>query len=378
MNMVEGLPSHALDRLDDRWAVLTINLNAICENWRFLAGKVAGECAAVVKANAYGLGARVVAPALAAAGCRHFFVAHLDEALEIKPVLPDDAVVYVLHGLTPGSAETCIESGAVPVLNSVGQIDHWRKSAIRVGRTLPAILQVDTGMCRLGLAPGELDCLDSSAFSGIDLRYLMSHLASAEEQSNQANVAQLKRFMDARRLLPFVPASLANSSGIFLGNDYHFDLARPGAALYGVAPISGHPNPMKPVVTLSGRVIQTRSVSRGDGVGYGGTWKASRLTRVVTVSVGYADGYLRSLSNRGTLNIQGHEVPLIGNVSMDTITCDVTDIPSDIVLEGSLIDLLDPINGVDAVAGRARTIGYEILTSLGHRYARRYVNATMN
>lgn len=378
MNAIEGSANLATDRVDDRWAVLTIDLNAICENWRFLADLVAGECAAVVKANAYGLGARVVAPALAAVGCRHFFVAHLDEALDIKPVLPNDAVVYVLHGLTSGSADSCIESGAVPVLNSIGQIDHWRKSASRMGRTLPAVLQVDTGMCRLGLAPGELEDLDSSAFSGIRLRYLMSHLASAEDQSNQSNVAQLKRFIDARRMLPSIPASLANSSGIFLGKDYHFNLARPGAALYGVAPIDGAANPMRPVVTLSGRVIQTRTINSGDGVGYGATWKASRSTKVATVSVGYADGYLRSLSNRGTLNVQGHEVPLIGNVSMDTITCDITDIPPGMELEGSLIDLLDPINGVDAVAGQARTIGYEILTSLGHRYARRYVNTTMS
>lgn len=357
-------------------AILTIDLGAICDNWRTLAALTGeAECAAVVKANAYGLGALQVAPALYQAGCRHFFVAHLNEGIVLLPALPEDATVYILHGLPPGSEPECLRHRLVPVLNSLPQLQAWRALGRARGRRLPAVLQVDTGMARLGLSEAELrEVADvPGALDGIDLRYIMSHLVSAEDHSQAINDQQLTRFRAALSRLPSAKASLANSSGIFLGPRFHFDLVRPGAALYGVAPVAGQKNPLRPVIQLHGKVIQTRTIEAGAAVGYGQKWTARRRSRIATVAVGYADGYLRSLSNRGCLSFAGEQVPLVGNVSMDTITVDVTGLPEDAIHEGTLLELANPVHGVDAIAERAGTIGYEILTSLGNRFARRYI-----
>ncbi len=357
-------------------ALLTIDLDAIRANWLALKAQVGrAECAAVVKADAYGLGAAQVGPALAAAGCRHFFVAHLGEAIALRPLLPRGATVYVLHGPPPGAEPAFVAHGVVPVLNSPQQIDAWRAMAASAGRRLPAIVQVDSGMSRLGLSPAEVQALaaDPAGFDGIDIAFVMSHLACADETDHPANAAQLESFAAARRLLPPAPASLANSSGIFLGAGWHFDLVRPGAALYGVAPVAGAANPMRPVVRLQAKVIQTRSIAAGTPVGYGFSWRSTAETRIATVSVGYADGWLRSLSNRGSAWWQGIELPLVGKVSMDTVTFDVSRVPEGELAPGAMVDLLDDRNGVDAVAARAGTIGYEVLTSLGSRYARRHV-----
>ncbi|MBI2309100.1 MAG: alanine racemase [Rhodocyclales bacterium] len=357
-------------------AVLTIDLGAICDNWRTLCSMLGGAaCAAVVKADAYGLGARQVAPALCRAGCRHFFVAHLDEAIVLRPALPGDAAIYVLHGAHPGAEADCAAHGLVPVLNSLPQLAAWQKLGVMQGKALPAILQVDTGMARLGLSADELAQVAAvpAVLQGIDLQFVMSHLAAAEEQQNPLNRRQLASFHAALARLPPARASLANSSGVFLGSDYHFDLARPGAALYGVAPVAGQANPMRAAIRLQGKVIQTRTIESGTAVGYSHTWTATRRTRIATVAVGYADGYLRSLSNRGHAVCDGIRLPLVGNVSMDTLTLDATDVPEGRIGEGTLVDLADPLNDVDAIAARAGTIGYEILTSLGTRYARNYV-----
>lgn len=359
-------------------AWLSIDLDAICDNWRLLKSLVAsGNCAAVVKADAYGLGARPVADALYRAGCRHFFVAHLDEGIALRPGLAPDAVVYVMHGVPPGAEPECAAHGLVPVLNSCQQIAAWRELAGHRGETLAAVVQVDSGMARLGLSAGELQQVSQNAlaFQGIKVSHVMSHLACADDPWHPANRSQLARFAAARRVLPTAPATLANSSGIFLGADYHFDLARPGAALYGVAPVPGQPNPMKAVVRLQAKVIQTRTVLAGEGVGYSFNWIAPVDSRIATVSVGYADGYLRSLSGRGSAWLGAQELPLVGRVSMDTVTVDVSALPGHAVQPGTLLDLIAPQHNVDAVAERAGTIGYEILTGLGKRYHRRYLQA---
>lgn len=356
-------------------ALLRIDLDAVCDNWRALKARVGrADCAAVVKADAYGLGAARVAPALAAAGCRHFFVAHLGEGIALRPLLPAAATVYVLHGAPPGAEAECAAHGLVPVLNSAPQIEGWRALAGRLGRRLPAIVQVDTGMARLGLSGQELQALaaDPQGLQGIEPVFVMSHLACAEDQSHPANAEQLARFVAARRLLPPAPASFANSSGIFLGADWHFDLARPGAALYGVAPVAGAPNPMRPVLRLQAKVMQTRSVAHGEPVGYGYSWRATGAARIATVSVGYADGWLRSQSNRGVAWWNGHALPLVGKVSMDTATFDISALPPGALAPGDRVDLLNAEHGVDEIAARAGTIGYEMLTSLGRRYARSY------
>jgi alanine racemase len=356
--------------------VLTIDLAAIRANYALLRSRLSGAvCAAVVKADAYGLGAARVAPALAEAGCRHFFVAHLDEAIALRPYVPTGAEVFVLNGLPPGAEAAALAHHVTPVLNSLAQVDAWAESARACGRALPAVLQVDTGMSRLGLSRAEIGLLaeDAHLLDGIALDCVMSHLACAEQPDHPLNAEQLDRFRSLRRKLPPTAASLANSSGIFLGPEYHFDLARPGAALYGIAPVAGQPNPMRQVVRLHGRLVQVREIEAGAAVGYGATWRANGPRRIATVSVGYADGFPRNLGNCGNAFIGANEVPLVGVVSMDTATFDVSNMPPDMLQPGSLIELIGDRNPLDSVARRVGTIGYEIPTRLGHRYHRRYI-----
>lgn len=366
----------AVRALTNAGAWLEVRLDAIAANWQALQLRAGhARCAAVVKADAYGLGAAQVAPALYAAGCRSFFVAHLDEGIALRPRLADDAVVQVLHGLPPGAELEAVVHGLVPVLNSLSQIEAWRRLAAGLDRPLPALLQVDTGMARLGLDTDELDRLagEPARLQGLSIQAVMSHLVSAEDPADAINAVQLQRFRAARQRLPAAPASLANSSGIFLGADYHFDLVRPGAAMYGIAPVAGRPNPMQPVVRLRSKVIQLRRVEAGCGVGYGHAWTAARPSRIATLATGYADGWLRTLGNRARVGFEGRILPLVGKVSMDTITVDVTDVPEALLNEGTLFDLIGDGIPVDEVAAAAGTIGYEILTNLGQRYARRYV-----
>lgn len=359
-------------------AVLTIDLDAVQANYRRLCAEL-GEvpCAAVVKANAYGLGLAQVAPALARAGAAVFFTAQLDEAIELRGVLAEVAPkpeIFVLNGAAAGPAEDFLAHDVCPVLNSLGEVDAWRAAATVAGRALPAVLHVDTGMNRLGLPGDELDHLaeDPARLSGIELRYVMSHLACADESAHPLNAEQLRAFRAARARLPRAPASFANSSGIFLGPAYHFDLGRPGVALYGVNPTPNRPSPMRQVVRLQGRILQTREIDAPQTVGYGATYRAAGRARVATVAVGYADGYLRSLSNRGHAWIGDQQVPVIGRVSMDLITVDATVAAREAARPGAFVDLIGPHNGVDDLAKEAGTIGYEILTSLGRRYHRIY------
>lgn len=356
-------------------AHLEINLGAIRANYRALRSRLGGAAAAgVVKADAYGLGADRVAGVLADEGCRTFFVAHLDEAIALRPLLPAGAALLVLNGLPTGAEAEAAACGITPVLNSLGQLDAWAAHARRREQRLPAALQIDTGMCRMGLDATELDALAAAParLGCLDLRLVMSHLGCADDASHPMNRAQLARFETARRRLPPAAASLANSSGIFLGPDFHFDLARPGAALYGLTPVKGAANPMAPVVRLLGRILQTREIPAGAQVGYGSTWTAARPSRIATVSVGYADGYRRSLSGRATAFAGDTAVPLVGIVSMDSVTFDVTDAPH--AVEGGFIELVGPRHPVDTLAAEGRTIGYELLTSLGNRYARTYAD----
>lgn len=358
-------------------AVLKIDLNALRNNYRLLRGKLgSAQCGAAVKADAYGLGALRIAQTLVEEGCRHLFVAHLEEAIALRPHIPAAVAIYVMHGAPAGYEAEFIEHGCTPVLNSSEQIAAWRRLAQTRQTALPAIIQLDTGMSRMGLSAKEVQAwlADPDFIRGIDLQCLMSHLACAEDQSHPMNRQQLALFQELRSKLPACAASLANSSGIFLGPDFHFDLVRPGAALYGVAPVAGQANPMQAVAHLQGKIIQVRDIPSGSGVGYGLSWRAAVPSKIATVAVGYADGWLRSLSNRGVAHIAGIAVAMVGNVSMDTITLDVSQIPDQHLAGGSLVDLISAENTVDQVAERAGTIGYEILTSLGQRYQRRYVD----
>jgi alanine racemase len=350
-------------------AVLTIDPHAIAANWRALDGRHSGPTAAVVKADGYGLGARLIVPPLHAAGCRAFFVAHLSEALAIHDLIPG-TMLAVLNGLLPGTAAEHAARNILPVLGSLAEIAAWAAEAARLGRTLPALLHVDTGMSRLGLDPAEWATLiaDPARLGGIDIRYLMTHLVAAEQPDDPLNPLQLSRLRAASAQMPGVPTSLANSSGLFLGPEYASDLARPGAALYGVNPTPGRPNPQCPVIALKVRVLQIREVPTGAPVGYDATWHAARPSRIATACVGYADGWPRILSNRGCAYFDGQPLPLVGRVSMDLVTYDATDCPT--LAAGDWLELIGPHCPVDEVARLAETNGYEILTSLGARYTR--------
>jgi alanine racemase len=353
-------------------AVLTIDLPAIVANWRSLRTKhSSGATGAVVKADGYGLGARPVAAALAAAGCRHFFVATPDEALALRDTIPDVPLV-VLGGLFAGAEQDFAAHRIIPALGSLAEIDSWARLARRLDRPLPALLHFDTGMSRLGLDKRECAILaeDHDRLAGVNVRFVMSHLVSAENPADPLNAIQRDRFNTGRARLPATPASLVNSAGIFLGETFGFDLARPGSALYGINPTPGRPNPMQPVVRLTARVLSVRDIPAGATVGYSASWTAPRASRIATVGVGYADGWHRSHSNAGAAYFDGHPVPLVGRVSMDLTTFDVTDQPA--VQPGTRLEFLGPHRLVDDAAHDAGTIGYEVLTALGRRFHRVY------
>jgi alanine racemase len=294
----------------------------------------------------------------------------------LRSVLPSECEIAVLNGPVAGSAGEFAEAGLVPVLNHPGQIAEWAGVAVLRGPR-PAMLHVDTGMARLGLSPREFaNFADQLRRPGpIRWRAVLSHLACADEPGHPLNGDQHARFLAVRQRLPGVPASLAASSGIFLGCGYHFDFVRPGAALYGVNPHPGQSNPMRQIVRLSARILQIRDVDRGETVGYGAGHMMKGPGRLATVAVGYADGWLRSLSHRGSGRIGGIRVPLIGRISMDLAVFDVTAVAPDAARVGGLIELLGDDYGVDAAAADAGTIGYEILTALGRRYHRVYRGA---
>ena len=356
--------------------MLEIDLGAIAANWRLLATRAApAACAAVLKADAYGLGAGPVAKALAAAGCRLFFTATLDEGISLRQAIGAAAEIAVLNGPLPNSGKEFVAAQLVPVLNEPGQIAEWRRlAADRLG--LPAILHVDTGMARLGLAPREFTALAETLGGPGPVRWraVMSHLACADDPSHPHNKLQRTRFEAIRRHLPGVPASLAASSGIFLGSDFHFDLVRPGAALYGVNPRPGIPNLLKPTLGLRGKIVQIREIDGGEPVGYGAGHVMAGPGRLATVAVGYADGLLRSLSHRGCGRLAGCRVPLVGRVSMDLAVFDISALPSASVGPGDWIELLGTEYGVNEAARDAGTIGYEVLTALGGRCCRVYRN----
>ena len=360
---------------------LTIDLGALADNWRALARRAApGRSAAVVKADAYGIGLAEAAPALWAAGARVFFVAHLSEGLAARRLLPAEAAIYVLNGLERGAEPAdYAERGLAPVIGGEEELARWSAFAVRRGRIFPCALHLDTGMNRLGFE--SLKRLQAAmerhgAASGADL--LMSHFVSSEIPGDPINPAQIKQFEAARAALPGLNASLANSSGMFLPARPIYDLARPGYALYGGNPTPGGPNPMRPVVSLSIAIQQTRWVEAGMTCGYNAQWTAKRRTRLATLLAGYADGLPRGAgatdSRPGAeVAIAGRRCPLVGRISMDLCVADVTDLPEDAVRAGDRAEFFGSSVDLDDFANRSGTIGYQVLTSLGPRYRREYL-----
>jgi len=361
-------------------AILTIDLAALCDNYKTLKARAPGaECAAVVKADAYGTGAARAVNALAQAGCGTFFVATLEEARRIQGSA-EGATLYVLDGLFPDAAPAFAEIDARPVLGSLQEVEEWAGYCTATGTKRPAAIHIDTGMNRLGLTAHDVETLgqkrqDLAAFTPV---LVMSHLACGDNPDDPMNEDQRAAFDRLRQKLPPAPACLANSAGVFLGERFHYDMVRPGVSLYGGRAVTGAPNPMKPVVRLDVRIVQIRDAEAGESVGYGAARNLIRRTRIATAAAGYADGLFRHLSAGDgetglTAYIGDYPLPILGRVSMDSITLDITDLPDDLVRRGTLVELLGGHIGVDDLAEKAGTIGYEVLTSLGHRYQRIYL-----
>jgi alanine racemase len=352
-------------------ATLTVDVTAIVENWRSLAARAPGaETAVAIKADAYGLGMFQIALALTKANARTFFVATLEEGIELRALRPD-TTIYVLNGLGSGGILKFLSHSLRPCLKSFNEVLAWSALGHR-----PAALHIDTGMNRLGLGPDETAALvaDRGPLERIDVTLVMSHLACAEERDNPMNARQLADFLAAVRQLGLEgkPLSIANSSGIFLGPDYHLQMTRPGAAIYGLNPLQNHPNPMRQVIRLEGKILQTRRVDTGMSVGYGASRLVGTPGRLATVGIGYADGFMRRLGNKGFAFIAGRRVPIVGRVSMDLTTLDVSALPADLAKPGAVVEFLGPNQSPDDLAAAADTIGYEVLTALGRRYRRIY------
>lgn len=357
--------------------VVTIDLDAIADNWRALAKLVTpAACAAVVKADAYGLGAERIIPALARAGCTTFFIATPHEALQARALAPD-ATIYVLDGLLPGSADALLQATAIPVLSNAAAVREWASLAASSNRRLPAALQVDSGLNRLGLDSADVLALArDNTLAPLEMKLVMSHLACADDPADAKNAGQLAAFRAmCSRLLP-APLSLAASDGLMLGSDYHFDLVRPGYALYGGQAFRGGQTPVRPVVRVDASVLQVRDVAAGETIGYSATYAVQQPRRIATVAAGYADGLFRRLSSTtkepgGHVIICGQRAPIVGRVSMDLITVDVTDVPQ--AARGDTACLIGLELSIEDMGVAAGTIGYEVLTNLGRRFHRTYV-----
>jgi alanine racemase len=363
----------------DARAVLRIDLTALRANWALL-NRQSGtaECAGVIKADAYGLGLEPIARALTEAGCRTFFVATLEEGRRARAIQPG-AAIYILDGLLPGAEANYAGFNLRPVLSSEPEVRDWAAYCTQIGRHLPAAVQLDTGMNRLGLLPAEVDRIaaEPGLLAAFKMTLVMSHLACADEPEHPMNQAQRRQFEQLRAKLPTAAASLANSGGTFLGAGFHFDLVRPGIAVYGGRAFEGAPNPMQPVVRLSARILQLRDIGVGEAVGYGATFKAERPSRIATIACGYADGFLRALSGStghpGPAGYIGdYPVPVVGRVSMDLITVDVTDVPAPLATRGNWVEVMGGRVTLDDLTDRAGTIGYELLARLSKRVHRIY------
>jgi alanine racemase len=362
-------------------ALLTVDLGALAANIeRYRALAHGAEVAGVVKANAYGLGLEPVARLMASEGVCTFFVTDAAEGMALRALFPE-VVIYLTNGLPQGAGPMARAANLRPCLGSFAEIEAWAAEARDVGHPLPAALHFDTGMSRLGFDARETKAMleDRSRLEGIEVTLVMSHLACADEPTHPLNARQLERFRAIAAAFPDVRKSLANSSGVLLGVDYCFDLVRPGYAIYGGAPTEGQPNPVLPVIKAEARVLQVREVDADEAAGYGATWQAKGSTRLATLSIGYADGFSRlqgSANGAGRVHINGHFAPIAGRVSMDLLTVDISDLPPGSVKRGDFAELIGPHVPLEEVAARAETIGYEVLTSLGDRYARRYTGPT--
>jgi len=357
--------------------ILSIDLSAIQSNWHYVASSLAAnaECAAVLKANAYGVGAMEVAKAIYQRGCKTFFVVTLDEALELRGILPTDATLFVLGGLKQGSESLFVDFNLIPVLYSLKAVSRWLDFCDSQKSALPCALKLDTGMTRLGMSLDDLDVFFQQTMSRpLNPVLFMSHLACADERDHPLNKLQLTRFTDAaikiKAYFPSIKLSLANSSGVFLGSEYHFDMVRIGAALYGINPQRDQKNPLKSTIRLKLPVLQVRELTAAASVGYGAVGRAEANARLAVVAGGYADGIHRTLGMNPIGQIEGVEVRALGRISMDSCVFDISASP---VAFPHYIDVINSDLTLDRLSSENKSLGYEVLTSLGQRYTREYL-----
>ncbi len=356
---------------------LVIDLEAVSHNYRALCSRLKQGtiCAPVLKANAYGMGVKEVSALLYQEGCRHFFVAHLTEALELKCFVGPDVFIYILNGLRKGDEEVYAHYQLIPVLSDFSQIQIWNNFCKTKQECLKAALHFDTGMTRTGITQ-HTSGLAVEDLSHTEIVCVMSHLACTYQPSHPMNEEQRLSFESIKKRFPSAMGSLANSGGLFLGSEYHYNLVRIGLALTGShSPISAGDILLKPAVKAYAQILQINEIAQGASIGYDATFIASRASRIATLGIGYADGYLRSLSNRGQVYFEGYILPVVGRVSMDLITIDMTDVPPSKVRTGAWIELFGDHISIDALASQAETIPWEILTRLGPRFERFYLNA---
>ncbi len=356
---------------------LSIDLNAIIANYNYLIQKVKpAHCAAVIKADGYGLGMLPIAKALKKTSCKNFFVAYLDEGIALRSILNQDYNIFILNGLFPRDARPFIKHHLTPVLNDLNQIKIWVQICKEANINYPAAIQFDTGMSRLGLNENDLKILQQKALSPFNPVLIISHLACADEPKHPNNLLQLKKFKFFKKFFPSVTASLSASSGIFLGEAWHFDLTRPGAALYGLNPVPNQKNPMNPVVTLKSKILQIRVIPKNTPIGYGATYISHRPLKLAIIAIGYGDGFSRSLSNKAYVrHVHYPEIPLpiVGKISMDCLCIDISPLSDNTIQLQDEIEIIGPHSPIELIAQNANTIGYEILTSLGNRYHRIYI-----
>ena len=358
--------------------VLEISLSAITANYALCQQAVGADCivAPAVKADAYGTGLEKVAPALWDAGARQFFVATLEEGMRLRGLL-QNARIAVLNGVLPNTMVEFARNNLIPVINGPDQARIANDFARRDGVRLKSILHVDTGMNRLGFTEAEWQGFISAHdnYDALEIDTIMSHFASADELDNDFTEIQNAAFGKLTEALPF-PArrSLANSSAIFRGSQFHYDMVRPGMCLYGLNPSPDLKNPMQSTARLSVPVLQVHAINAGEACGYGQSYKFDKASKLATVSLGYADGFLRSLSNRGALYWNGQACPIRGRVSMDTVIVEIGHLPEGAQPAlGDRLEVLGDHQSADDLADAAGTIGYEVMTSLGARYAREYI-----
>ena len=352
-------------------ARLTIDLDALVANYRYLAAFCApANCAAAVKADAYGLGLSKVMQSLLAARCDTFFVATIQEGISARQCANElgfKPTLYVLEGPVEESLDYFTEYELRPVLNSIAQVEIWS----RAHGEQAAAIHVDTGMHRLGMLVPEFESLD---IESLNVSLLMSHLVCGDERDNPANLRQLEIMLGTFAPFPTIPKSFAHSAGILLGDRYHADLCRPGIGLYGGNPFVNGVNPMQAVVRLEGRIIQSHWHGAGASVGYGGSYKCPERSLLATVALGYADGLPKSMDNQGLAYFKNQQCKIVGKISMDLTIVDVTPVAREIQ-EGDWLEFMGPHLCVDDVASRGERFSYEILTRLGTRAERIYLRS---